>query len=196
MTTSTTPLTELEAVNVLLSCIGEAPVNVLDDTGLVDVATARATLGEVSRLVQNRGWNFNCEQKYPLTRNVDGELHLPANTAKVKPSADFSDLKLTQRGTRLYDRENHTFVFTKDITVDLTVLLPFDELPQAARHYITLRAARVFQGRVQGAETNYRFTEDDEAQALVDFSDAESDTGDYNVLSGTWGVAQILDRYS
>ena len=47
----TTPTTELEAVNIMLSTIGEAPVNNLD-SGLVDAETAETILKNVSRDVQ------------------------------------------------------------------------------------------------------------------------------------------------
>ena len=43
--------TELEAVNIMLSSIGEAPVNSLS-SGLVDAELAQTTLHNVSREVQ------------------------------------------------------------------------------------------------------------------------------------------------
>ena len=61
----TTPTTELEAVNIMLSTIGEAPVNNLD-SGLVDAETAETILKNVSRDVQSHGWNFNSEPDYTL----------------------------------------------------------------------------------------------------------------------------------
>ena len=47
----TTPTTKLEAVNTMLSTIGEAPVNNLS-SGLVDAETAETILNNVSRSVQ------------------------------------------------------------------------------------------------------------------------------------------------
>ena len=47
----TTPTTQLQAVNSMLSTIGEAPVNSLS-SGLVDAETAETVLNEVSRDVQ------------------------------------------------------------------------------------------------------------------------------------------------
>lgn len=195
MTTATTPTTELEAVNTMLSCIEEAPVVSLDDTGLVDVATARAVLSEVSRAVQKSGWKFNREADYPLVRDIDGNIPVPANVMKLKAAEEYRDRKITTRGTRLYDLKNHTYVFTEDLKVDVVFLLSFEELPEAARHYITVRAARVFQTRVLGSETLQKFHEDDEGMALIDLNEAEGDTGDYNIFTGTLQAHRIAYRH-
>lgn len=194
MTTAVTPTTELEAVNILLACIEESPVVSLDDAGLVDVAMAKATLSEVSRAVQKRGWHFNVEEDYPLNRDGDSYIPVPSNVAKLKPARDHAHKQIAHRGVKLYDLKNHTYTFTEDIKVDVTLLLPFEELPEAARHYIAVRAGRVFQGRVLGSETLHKFTEEDEAQALVDLAEAEGDTGDYNVIRDNSTGQSILLR--
>jgi hypothetical protein len=55
-----TPTTKLEAVNVCLTNIGEAPVASL--TGLqVDAQVASSIIDEVSREVQSNGWHWNTE---------------------------------------------------------------------------------------------------------------------------------------
>ena len=62
--------TQLQAVNSMLSTIGEAPVNSLD-SGLVDAETAETVLNEVSRDVQSFGWNFNTEPDYVFNPNSE-----------------------------------------------------------------------------------------------------------------------------
>ena len=49
-----TATTELEAINTMLSVIGESPVNTVDGSGVVDAVLARQILHEVSRHVQSR----------------------------------------------------------------------------------------------------------------------------------------------
>ena len=56
-------MTELEAVNILLTTIGEAPVNTLTGNQVTDVSIANQVLNEVSREVQSQGWHFNTEQR-------------------------------------------------------------------------------------------------------------------------------------
>ena len=67
--TKPTSMTELEAVNVLLTTIGEAPVNTLTGNQVTDVTIANQVLTEVSREVQAQGWHFNTEDKVVLSRN-------------------------------------------------------------------------------------------------------------------------------
>lgn len=194
MATTSTPTSELEAVNVMLQTIGESPVSSLEISGLADVAIAKQVLSEVSREVQSSGWHFNSEYDYPLAPSVDGYLLPPTNTMRVDTTKEYNHFDVTMRGTRLYDRENRTYVFTDTLKVNLILLLDFSELPEAARYYITLRAARKFQKRVLGSETLDAYTKEDEFAALVTLKEAEGDTGDYNMLNGSYSVAMILDR--
>ncbi len=188
---------ELDAVNVMLGTIGESPINSLDAaTGVVDAVTARAILSEVSVQVQEEGWHFNTEYEFILTPSLDTkEIYIPANTIEVDASEyDRNNIDVAIRGNRLYDRKNKTFQFQQDIKADLTILLEFNELPQAARHYITVRAARVFQQRVIGSDTLGSFTERDEARALRSMRRYESKTADYNILTGNYSVMRTIDR--
>src|SRR5689334_6681077 len=101
------PTTELEAVNVLLSTLGESPVNSLSGNLTTDASLARTKLAEVSKSVQGRGWNFNTDLDYPLTRDSDGYINLPPNIARVELSRrTYPEVMAVQRGMRLYDRKN------------------------------------------------------------------------------------------
>jgi hypothetical protein len=188
------PLTELEAANTMLSVIGEAPVSTLEDSGLVDVVTALRILRQVSLEVQGMVWHWNTEKNYRLTPSYpEGHLLVPANTLRVDPVDSVQGLDLVQRGARMWDRRNHTDKFDQPVTVDLVLALSFDMLPAAARNYITIRAARIFQDRVLGSETLSAFAERDEIQALNILQEYETDTADYNML-GEWSVARVLAR--
>ena len=195
MATSTTPTTELEAVNLMLDTIGESPISTLQNSAVVDAVKAKSVLSEVSRAVQAKGWHFNTEKSYKLLPGVyDQEIQVPANCMKVDSVAPDNSVDVVHRGSRLYDRLNHTYKFTKSITVDMVVLLAFDELPEAARRYIAVRAARVFQSRTVGAESLWRFSAQDESDALADLKQAEGVNGDYNMFTDSWSVARTLQR--
>ena len=186
------PTTELEAINTMLSTIGESPVNTVEDTGNVDVVIARQILQTVSREVQARGWHFNTEINYTITPDSDGYLVLPKTVLKVDTVYPDSSKDVVVRGSKLYDRENHTYVFTDAVKVDMTVLLTFDELPEVARNYVTIRASRIFQERVVGSDTLQAFNSQDEARAMVSLMEYEADTADLNILSGNYSVYRIL----
>lgn len=195
MPTSTTPTTELEAVNVMLAVIGESPINSLNSPAVADAVTAQAVLSEISRTVQSVGWHFNTEEGFTLTPTVfDKEILVPANCLRVTTSGPDRGIDVVQRGTRLYDRQNHTYKFEKSLTVDMVLLLPFNELPETARYYITIRSARTFQARTVGSEALYQFTAQDESLALSALKKAEGITGRHNMLTGSWSVLRILDR--
>ena len=186
------PTTELEAINTMLSTIGESPVNTVEDTGNVDVVIARQILQSVSREVQARGWHFNTEKNYTITPDSAGYLVLPNTVLKADTVYPDNSKDVVVRGSKLYDRENHTYVFTDAVKVEMTVLLTFDELPEVARNYVTIRASRIFQERVVGSDTLQAFNSQDEARAMVSLMEYEADTADLNILSGNYSVYRIL----
>lgn len=193
--TTITLTTELEAVNVLLSAADEAPVNSLAVTGLLPLDRAIAVLDETSRLVQSRGWAFNTDTDYPLSLDGSNQLPLPSDTLKFDPNPEFVDYKAKARGLKLYNGKDHNWTFDKAFEGTLTRLLPWTELPQAARHYIAIKAARTFQGRDLGSDTNDRFTADDELRALLALQEYESDTGNYNMLRDSASAGFTVHAY-
>lgn len=189
-----TPTTTLEAVNTMLSIVGEAPVSSLEDSGLVDAVIAQGILQQVSRDIQTRGWHWNTEIDYTIVPSFpDKHLILPRNTLRVDSVGKSRSKDVVQRGRRLWDRRKHTFQFDEPLVVDLVVGLEFDEMPEVARRYITIRAGRVFQGRVLGSDTLAIFSETDEAQAYFTLCEADTDTADYN-LRDSWAVTRMLQR--
>jgi len=177
-----TPTTELEAVNTMLAAIGEAPVNFLDDQNMVDVAVARKTLHEISRDLQTSEWYFNTEENYPLVRDNDKEIDVPPNALRVQVPPGVYSGKPIHRGNRLYDVENHTYKFVSDLKVKILFFLSFNELPEAARRYVTIKSARTFQDRVVGSDTLHVYTSQDEQRAWMKLREAEADVGNYNIM--------------
>lgn len=196
MTTVLTPTSELEAINTILSVIGESPISTLSDiSSVADAVTAQSTLSEVSRQVQTKGWHFNTEKDFELSPDTySKEITIPSNALRVDTYGDSRETDVVQRGQRLYNRLLHTFQFDASLKCEIVVLLPFDELPQAARHYVTIKAARVFQSRTVGSDALYQFTALDEKDALLDLKRNEGITGDYNILTSNPTVYRSLIR--
>ena len=156
--------TELDAINTILSTIGEAPVNTLEGPLPADVAVAQNILQETTREVQLEGWHFNSESNYPLLADTDGQICLPPTVFRVTLSdPDSRDVIL--RGNRLYDRAAHSFTFTGDIEATVCRVLSYDEMPGVFRWYVTIKAARKFQDRVVGSSELHGFAERDEFEA-------------------------------
>lgn len=200
MSTSTSPTTELEAVNIMLSGIGEAPVNSLSEV-TADVSLARHILNETSREVQLEGFQWNVEDNYPLTPDIHGLIKLHPSIVRVH-FREPTDRELTIRGNQVYDRINHTFTFPQDtaITCTVTLLLPFEQLPEAARRYTTLKALRIFQERVVGSQVLSQYQQADEARARIQLMGEERRQDRPNLLMGTyppvgtWQVREAVMR--
>lgn len=181
---------KLEAVNSMLGHIGESPVNSISSANELPVsaATAISVLDEVSRSVQAEGWHFNTELKVTLSPAVDGTITLSEDILEVD-TVDNPDI--AQRGLSLFDRSTNTSVFSKDLEVNLTRLLEWDSLPEAARRYITLRASRVFQGRIVGSRELEALIARDEYNARADLMDAESATSDRSIFDNYDAASRI-----
>lgn len=187
-----TPTTKLEAINIMLSSIGEAPVNSLT-SGLVDAEMAETILNATSREIQSRGWKFNTERNFRITPTQQKEILLPSNTLRADIMKSSAELDLVQRGNKMYNLKNHSFQVTTPVELEIVVLLDFEQLPEAARHYITIRAARIFQDRAVGSDELHGFQERDEMFALVELKDTEGELGDYTIFDN-YAVTRVLDR--
>lgn len=177
---ATTPTTKLEAVNQMLRGINEAPVSTLVGEVDIDVTTAIATLDTVVRDVNLEGWLYNTEHCYPLTRDINNEISIPSNALKIDVQRQGVDP--VQRGTKLYDRENHTFIFSDNLEATIVLSFAFEELPQSARHYITYRAVRQYQRDAVGRALTDPLTEEGEYRARAVFTDDQATDEDLNML--------------
>jgi hypothetical protein len=174
--------TELESVNQMLGHIGEAPINSLADTAALPISasTALTVLREVSKEVQTEEWHFNTVTDYEPVKEDTGKLRLPDETLFVD-SVD-TDMDVVQRGYYLYNRKERTDVFSETFKVDLTVQLTWDELPEVARRYVTLRASRIFQGRIVGSAELQSLIAVDEMQARARLLELDAQSSDRTIF--------------
>jgi len=182
-----TRTTELEAVNTILSTIGEAPLSTLTGSLPVDGTMAKSVLNEINREVQSMGWHFNTHTKVTLSRD-SGNNTIPLATNVLRVELDpylhsKTDFDIVQRNNVLFNLVTNSSVFTKDLeNMKVVYLLDFSDVPEQCKRYITIRSARVFHDRTLGANTLHKFTLEDEARALVTLRQAEASTGDYSVF--------------
>ena len=191
-------MTELEAVNTMLTTIGEQPVSSLDNlAGLQDASIARQILTNISRTVQSKGWVFNLDLQVTYSPNTNGEIILGSNVLRIDTTSKVrkSTKDIVERGGKLYDRENNTSVFTDDVVVDRVIVLSFNDLPEAARRYIATRAARVFHDRVVGSGELHRFFQEDEQMAWTELLEYESEVGDYTIFEDWEGMYLTVKEY-
>jgi len=186
----------LEAVNRVLQMMGEAPINSLN--GQYGLALqAQDSLNDVSRKLQSEGWSFNTDREKLLQRNAStNEIAVGPNISRVVIDPyRYPALDIVQRGGRLYDRFNNTYVFDEDLYVDLTIILEWEELPEHARQYITIKAGRQLQEAILGSVdlTKINLTAEMEAKAL--FLDEETVVSDHSMLRGNPNHSGVTMAY-
>ena len=156
--------TELDAVNQILSSVGQAPVTTLDLQN-PEVAIVLNTLREVNKQVQAEGWIFNTEREYTLTPDsVTKEILYPTNALAIDADATGANASLdtVRRNGKLYDRMHHTFQFTKDLKVNVVWLFDFTDVPTAIQQYITARAAKMCATKMVGDKEIYQLLTEQE----------------------------------
>ena len=194
--------TELEAVNTILSAIGELPTTgtVLSNGTSADVVMAKQILDEVNREVQAEGWHFNTDYKVTFTPAVDDKhIVLAADSNIVRITVGGRDLTIRYASgeRRLYDKEKNTYEFEAPLNEEAVVVYLFEFLgvPEAAKRYITIRAARLFQDRMVGSTAHHQFTQRDEFKALLDLKEYEGTTASPSIFDSI-GTYNIIKRGS
>jgi hypothetical protein len=188
--------TKLEAVNIMISVIGESPVNTLGGTSVpVTVIQSVQVLDETNKAIQSEGWHFNTEYDYPLIPDAStSKITLPVNTLKIDLDPEiYTDTDPVQRGLKLYDRKKHTELWTKNLKAIITFELAFEELPEQFRHYITVKAARIFATRFLGSREIEGFALRDEIEAKARAIDSDSESADRTIFDN-YSVLRVLDR--
>lgn len=182
--------TKLEAVNSMLGHIGESPVNSISDTNALPVsaATAISVLDEISREVQTEGWHFNTEIDVILPVN-NNAISVPDDVIQI--DAKDKSVDIVQRGSTLFDRKSNSSTFSNDLKVNLVRLLDFTSLPETARRYITLRASRVFQGRMVGSRELEALIARDEFVARSRLEESDYGSSDRTIFDNFDAASRI-----
>ncbi|PXA91180.1 hypothetical protein DMC25_06400 [Caulobacter sp. D4A] len=191
----TTPFTELEAVNEMLMAIGQAPVNAL--VGIGDVNIALSELRKVVRYVQLHGFAFNTDAGYPLTPDINGYLLVPAGVLKIGP--EDRNLRLVQRRhpsgqLAMWDTAVHTWAFSAPVYFRVTWGFGFEDLPETARNYIAISAARRFQKRILGSNELDGFNAEDEQRAWALLIRDEMASSDKNLFRQNPAMRRYTNR--
>ena len=189
--------TELEAINIMLAAIAEAPINSLTGTLPVDAVTARSTLAEFNKEVQSEGWSFNTEIDVTLTRDGSNQINIETNILRIDANIhQHPTIDPIQRGLKLYDRQNNKYEFDEDLICTVVYFRDFDEIPEPARHYINIQAARKFVDRLVSDQSLRTYTEQDEKRARAILMETDLSNGDHNLLRGDPSLTNIFDTYN
>ena len=198
-TPSTTTLdTELSAVNSILGSIGQAPITSLTTTVGTnlefvnpEIAYIFNLLREVNVDVQNEGWSFNTEYHVTYSPDTNGYFVIPPNVIRfdVHDNQNIKTTDVVKRNGRLYDKYNHTDVFTADLDLDVVTLYEFSDLPSVFQRYITYRAAGRAAAQLVGNPQLVQILGTQEAQSRAACMEYECDQGDHTFMGWPNGTS-------
>ncbi len=194
MAEALTPMTELQAVNVMLRAVGVPPVSVLLGATGLDVQIAQEMLHNTSREFQAIGYHFNTEYNVPLTRNGNNHIPIAANSLSTRPHGSFVTSEWTERNGELYDLTARSPVFSSDVRAEVVSYLEFADLPHTAKNYFTLVGARRFQEKMLGSSELAGMDRSDERMARISFMHDQHKRGRYNVLQSNPRFARGVNR--
>lgn len=178
---ATQKATRLQAVNTIISNIGQAPVTSLE-TGNPLFEMAEQVLDEITLAVLNEGWEFNTERRFPFTPDSNGHIVIPDNVLRID-AIPGNGQQLVNRNGKLYDRVTHSFVFSGQQQLDVVWLFDFEDLPEAFKNYITIRAANVFAGRSVGSQEAVTFGQREEVVARATLMEYDTQQGTYTIFT-------------
>jgi len=181
-------MTELDAINQMLSCIGEAPVTSIN-TDNPEIDLAQRVLKQTTKDTLAERWNFNRENHYPLSPDNDGFIYVPANALFVSSdqAANRNEYQLVVREGKLYDKNTHSFEFTSAVSLNIVWDFPFIELPPPFQFYILQKASRIFVTRSQGSMEMVRMAAADEERLRANCIAYDTDMVELNMLQDPCG---------
>ena len=175
----------LDAVNILLETINELPIeDELEYEGFLEARQARSKIIEVTRAVLAEKWDFNTDKNYVFPIDANGMIPVGTNVLNIVGNRG----DVIMRNWKLYSRKDQSHVFEEEVPCDVVWLFDFNNLTHPLRHYITIRAARIFAARTIGDKEIIAFNEIDEEDARLAARRSETFTGKHNMLDGLYGI--------
>ena len=173
--------TKLDAINTMLSCIGQSPLNTLEGTKSYFTIAAEKILEDETKRFQLQGWDFNSEDNYTFIPDDTGIIKIPSDIYMIKYPTVYKNRYVVRAG-KLYDKFEHTFNIAKPIKVSVIFCFPFESLPEVAKIYATMAAAYKFVKRELGSQAACQFTQEDLMDARIALEQHELETGSYTMI--------------
>ena len=175
--------TELSAVNSILGAIGQAPLTTLNFDN-PEVSFIFNLLRDANVDTQAEGWHFNTEKHVKFTPDANGKIAIGDDIL----SMDLHDNQarrthnLVRRNGFIYDKQDHTDVFTADLDLDIVRLYNFEDLPIVFRRFIIYRASRQAATQLVANPALVRLLGVQEGQARAALMEYECNQGDHSMF--------------
>lgn len=172
----------LDAVNEILSAIGEPPILELDTDGNTLEAEAETYLDRARRRVLVDGWGCNTLKKQLLLPD-DSDHILMTDVLRYTPVDVDSYLRLTVRDGMLFDLDANTNEFSKPVYMDVSSLLSLIDIPGKLAIYIVKIAAFEFQRYIKRGAIEDNYLQDEVRKARLDARQENDDLYPVNLLN-------------
>ncbi len=187
------PDTELSAVNTILGVIGQSPVTTLGTYTVnsnnistyenPEIAFVHNILKECNIDIQNEGWSFNVEDHVEKTPDASGHIVFDTNALRMDLHDGEDKFKdVIRRDGKLYDKVNHTNVWTDKQYVNIVWLFEYEDLPSPFKRYITYKASVRAATQLIGNPQLVQLLQTQEQQARAACLEYECNQGDHNFL--------------
>ena len=178
---------KMDKFNVLPPSIEPtATGHIIEQIELIKLIINNGFAYEVNGSVYFDVLKFNRENHYPLCPDCNGHISLPNNILRMDVSYGqiYRTSDVVRREGKLYDKLHHTFIFGSCISMDITWLFPFEEVPPVFKRYITHRASRRAATQLVNNAELTKLIAAEEAQSRAACMEYECNQGD-NTSFGT-----------
>jgi hypothetical protein len=128
--------------------------------------------------------------------SVTKEVAVGTNVSRVVVDIyNYPSLDVVQRGSKLYDRRANSYQFDQAFKADVTYMLDWEELPEHARQYITIKAGRHLQEAILGSADLSKINITAEAEARALFLEEETYVSQNSMLRGNPNHTAVFMTY-
>tara|TARA_A100001035_G_C27744622_1_gene483346 strand:- start:843 stop:1451 length:609 start_codon:yes stop_codon:yes gene_type:complete len=183
MATSTIAIdTELSAVNSILSAIGQSSITTLNFNN-PETQFIYTLLEETIKDVLNEGWHFNTEDHVEVSPDASGYITIPTSYLRYDLNgAEDKSMDLVRRNGRLYDKVNHTDVFTDKVYLDIVYLYTFTDIPSVFQRYIIAKASTRAAAQMVTNPNLVQLLQTQEALTRASVIEYECNQGDHSMM--------------
>jgi hypothetical protein len=183
--------TLLATVNAVLGAIGQAPVQRLEYKN-PEISYVVNIISEVNSDVQNEGWVFNREEHVTFTPSgTEQAIFIPPNVLRldISEGQTYRSTDVVRRSAKLYDKMTHSFRFAAPVQCDVVYLLPFADIPNVFKRYITHRSAVRAAAQMVSNPQLAQLLASQEAYSRASCMEYECNQGDYSFFGTPQGTA-------
>ena len=183
MATSTIAIdTELSAVNSILGAIGQSAVTTLNFNN-PETQFIYNILEECIKDTLNEGWHFNTEEHIEVSPDANGYLNIPTSYLRYDLNdAEDKSMDLVRRNGRLYDKVNHTDIFTDNVYLDVVYLYTFTDIPSVFQRYIIAKASTRAATQLIANPNLVQLLQTQEALTRASVIEYECNQGDHSMM--------------